>query len=433
MGGDGRIAAVGSTAVARDGADRSRACPVVDLGNAILLPGLVNAHAHPELTVLRGSLEGLPFHDWIERIIRLKYHVLRPEELAASTRWGIAEAARGGVTSIAMIDDAGYGADALLESGLRGVCYLELFGPDPDDAERAFDAFRSRFDALRERVASSDPDGLGRVRLGISPHSPYTVSAPLMERALEFAHSEHLPATIHVAESAAETEFVTEGRGPLADRLAARGIDVGATGRSPIEWLAERGALGPDVLLAHCVSASESDLDLLAERGGAVAHCPASNAKLGHGIAPVGPLRERGVRVGIGSDSAATNNRIDLFAEARTGALLQAVATADPTTAEPERWVRMLTLGGAESLGLAADTGSLEAGKWADLAAVDLAASHLVPSPDPYATLLFAAAAADVKLTLVGGRPVYSRESGSEMFRDSDRGVIERAALRLDR
>ncbi len=413
--------------------------PVVDLGESILLPGLVNVHAHPELTVLRGSLEGLPFHAWIERIIRLKYEVLQPEVLAASTRWGIAEAARGGVTSIGMIDDAGYGAEALEASGLRGVCYLELFGPDPAEAEKAFGLFRVRFDALNERSTDDDSDavpGAGttspRVRVGISPHSPYTVSAPLMERALEFARGEGVPVSIHAAESAAETEVVTEGRGPLAERLVARGIEVRATGRTPVEWLADRSALGPSVLLAHCVGVSESDVELLAEHGVAVAHCPVSNAKLGHGIAPIATFRKFGVPVGIGSDSVATNNRVDLFAEARNGALLQAAASGDPGWAEPERWVRMLTLGGAEALGLADETGSLEPGKWADLAAVSLDAPHLVPSPDPYAAILFAASASDVTLTVVGGRQVYHRNAESELFADSDRTMLNRAAHRLD-
>ncbi len=432
--GSGRIASVGRVEDVREegGADGSSDIPVVDLGQAALLPGLINTHAHPELTVLRGSLEGLPFHAWIERIIRLKYEVLQPEELAASTRWGIAEAARGGVTSIGMIDDAGHGPEALRASGLRGICYLELFGPDPAGTDRAFEEFRTRFDTLRDGHTRHDAGALDRLRLGISPHSPYTVSAPLMERVLEFARAEMIPVSIHVAESADETAFVGEARGPLAERLAARGIEVSASGSSPVEWLADRDALDPLVLLAHCVRVSDSDIELLADAGVAVAHCPVSNAKLGHGIAPISALSERGVRVGIGSDSVATNNRVDLFAEARTGALLQAAASGDPGWTEPERWLRMLTLGGAEALGLGAETGSLEAGKWADLAVVDLAAPHLVPSPHPYAALLFAAGASDVTLTVVGGETVYRRDSADELFTDSDRTVVEQASRRLE-
>lgn len=431
--GSGRIVSVGRVEDTREegGAEGSSDVPVVDLGQAALLPGLINTHAHPELTVLRGSLEGLPFHAWIERIIRLKYEVLQPEELAASTRWGIAEAARGGVTSIGMIDDAGHGAEALRASGLRGICYLELFGPDPAETDRAFEEFRKRFDSVRAGLTRHDSSASHRFRLGISPHSPYTVSAPLMELALEFARAEMIPVSIHVAESADETAFVGEGRGPLAERLVARGIEVSASGRSPVEWLADRDALDPLVLLAHCVRVSDSDIDLLANGGVAVAHCPVSNAKLGHGIAPVSTLIERGVQVGIGSDSVATNNRVDLFAEARTGALLQATASGDPGRTEPQPWIRMLTLGGAEALGLAAETGSLEAGKWADLAVVDLAAPHFVPSPDPYAALLFAAGASDVILTVVGGEPVYRRDSEHELFTDSDRTVLEQASRRL--
>ena len=392
-------------------------------------------HAHPELTVLRGSLEGLPFHAWIERIIRFKYEVLQPEELAASTRWGMAEEARAGVTSIGMIDDAGHGMGALVESGLRGTCYLELFGPDPGDAGRAFEQFRARFDEIRARFHEIQANVVtepGRVRLGVSPHSPYTVSAPLMERAIEFARGEDFPVSIHAAESAAESAFVTEGGGPLAERLVARGVEVAALGRSPIEWLADRGALGPDVLLAHCVRVSDSDIDLLAERDVAVAHCPVSNAKLGHGIAPLAAFLEREVRVGVGSDSVATNNRVDLFSEARAGALLQAAASGDPGWAEPERWIRMLTMGGAEALGLGNETGSLEPGKWADLVVVDLAGPHLVPSPDPYAALLFAAGESDVNSTIVAGRTVFHRDAEGELFAESDRALLDEVSRRLD-
>jgi cytosine/adenosine deaminase-related metal-dependent hydrolase len=410
---------------------------VIDLGDAVLLPGFANVHAHPELTGLRGSLEGLAFDAWLERLIDLKYERLRPEEVAAATRWGVAEAARAGVTSIGMIDDAGYGPDALDAIGLRGICYLELFGPDPAEADLAFARFRARFEELRDRMRASGSFGAdssernSRVKLGISPHALYTVSAVLLKRSLSFAREGGLPVTIHAGESRAETEFVVRGRGPLADRLRRRDIDVTAAGPSPIARLAELGATGPDVLLAHCVQLDERDVELLAGGGAAVAHCPISNAKLGHGIAPIAWLVEHGARIGIGSDSVATNNRVDMLSEARTGALMQAASTGDPAWAAPERWIRMLTLGGAEALGLQTETGSLEPGKWADLVAVELTAPHLVPASEPCAALLFAAGVSDVKLTLVAGRPVYQSGREDEIFAAADRSLLRRAAERI--
>ncbi len=425
MGEDGRIARVGPTARQPPDADTDGAA-VVELGDAILLPGLVNVHAHPELTALRGTSEGLPFPAWIERLIHLKYEVLRADEIAAATRWGVSEAAAAGVTTLAMIDDAGFGAPALGDRSLRGLCYIELFGPDPARAHEALAR-------CRDRIAAIDPLPDERIRIGLSPHSPYTVSAPLLEAAVSWAREVGMPVSMHVAESCYEDEFVRHGRGPLADRLRRRGIAVAATGMSPIEWLAEHGALGVGSLLAHCVHLSASDVARVAETGAAVAHCPTSNVKLGSGVAPIEMLLKAGVPVGIGSDSVVSNNRIDLFAEARTGALLQAADRGDPNWCDPALWIRMLTLGGAEALGLEEETGSLQPGKWADLAVVDLGAPHLVPTGDPYAALVFAATASDVSRTVVAGETVYERSAVGELFSQQDRRLLTEASERVRR
>lgn len=395
VGAGGRIEAVGpATDVAVEDAE------TVELGRAILLPGLVNVHAHPELTALRGALDGLPFAGWIERIIDLKYRRLGDAALELSTRLGVAEAIAAGITCLAAPDDAGYLAEVMAEVGLRGRVDREVFGPDPAGAERALTGLEEKLDVMW-------PAGSDRVQIGIAPHAPYTVSRPLFERLAAFAEDRDLPVSIHVAESAAEDAFVRRGSGPFADRLRARGIEVRATGLSPVRWLAETGILQRPPLLVHCVHVDAEDLRLIAESGASIAHCPLSNAKLGHGLAPLAAFLAAGVPVGLGSDSVASNDRIDLLEEARFATLAQRAHLSDPGFLDPARALRLATLGGARALGLEERVGSLEPGKEADLVAVRLGEPHTTPVGDPVATLIHACRASDVCLTVVAGRVLY--------------------------
>lgn len=394
---EGRIAEVGPDAAVAQPEDAER----VDLGDAALLPGLVNAHAHPELAGLRGVLEDLPFLDWITNLRRIKLHApLDADALHASALWQLAEAYAAGITTIGATEDSNASLDALTESGGRGVVYREVFGPAPVQCAHAMDELRERVDAMRARAGA-------HVRVGISPHAPYTVSDELFRAAAAYAGTEALPVAVHIAESAAESDLVAHGAGAFAAGLQRRGIATPARARSPIELLARTGVLALRPLLIHAVRVDADDIARIAAAGAAIAHCPVANARLGHGIAPVTAMLAAGVTVALGSDSVASNNRMDLLEEARIAQLMQRAQRHAWNTLDAAALLRMATLDGARALGLDDVTGSLERGKSADLTAVSLATLHGQPVHDVTATLVHAARGTDVLLTVVQGRVLY--------------------------
>jgi 5-methylthioadenosine/S-adenosylhomocysteine deaminase len=395
VGADGRIEAVGLAEQVPPGDAR-----VVDLGNALIVPGLVNLHGHPELTLLRGRLEDLEFTRWIEKLTELKYDVLAPEAIRASTWLGVAEAIAAGVTCMAAPDDAGYLLEAMVQSGLRGRVYREVFGPAPDQAVASLAGLEAKVDEMRPRCND-------RVDIGISPHAPYTVSDRLFEMLTDYACTTGLPVCIHVAESEAEERFVRDGTGTFAERLLARGIDVKPQNMSPIAKLAEVDILAARPLLVHCVRVDAWDVAAIADHGASIAHCPVSNAKLGHGVAPLPDFMKAGIAVGLGSDSVASNNRVDVLGEARFAALQQRSHRREAELMSPEELLSLATLEGARALGLDDKVGSLEPGKDADFIAVKLGAPHLTPVGDPVAALFHSAGVGDVALSVVAGQVLY--------------------------
>jgi 5-methylthioadenosine/S-adenosylhomocysteine deaminase len=390
---DGRIAYVGP----RAGAPGPRDEDDVDLGDALLLPGLVNAHCHLELTAMRGFLDGLGFRDWILRLTHARTAVLDPAALLDAARLGVEEGVRAGVTTFADTGDSGAGFDAMLERAVRGVSYREVFGPDPSQCERAVAGLRERVLAMRERETPL-------VRAGVSPHAPYTVSDPLFRATAELATELGAPMAIHIAESALESALVTDAAGEFADGLRRRGIAVAPRARSPIALLEELGVLDADPLLIHCVRVDAHDVRAIAERRCGVAHCPASNARLAHGIAPLAELLAAGVDVGLGSDSVASNDRMDILDEARLALLLASARAQRVGVITAARALELATLGGARALRLDAEIGSLEAGKAADLAAFPLAAAARGPTHDPVAAAVLALAGTPAALVVVAGR-----------------------------
>lgn len=417
---DGRIAAVGHRAVI----DPPAGTPVVELGEAALLPALVNVHGHTELAMFRGALEGLPFRDWILRLVGAKRSVLDEADYRAAAQWTALEAIRAGTGTLASTESTGVGVAALAEAGMRGVVYQEVFGPDPAQRDESLAGLRRQLDLLR-------PFAGELVRVGVSPHAPYTVSDALFTATAELAAGEGLPIAVHIAESAVERALVTRGEGDFAPGLRARGIATPLRGRTPVEMLRRLGVLAARPLLIHCVDLDEEDVAAIAEADCAVAHCPVANAKLGHGVAPLMELREAGIRVGLGTDSVASNNRLDLLEEARFAALLQRAAHRSPAPLPADELLRLCTLDGARALDLDRWIGTLEPGKDADLCAVSLAAPHVRPVHDPVAALFHAARATDVVLTVVRGR-VLARD-GQVLSVDAGEAAerLDRAAARI--
>ncbi|MEP7382537.1 MAG: amidohydrolase family protein [Gemmatimonadota bacterium] len=383
------IAFVGPSALAPEGT-------LVDLGDAMLLPGLVNTHTHLELTAMRGFLEELDFRPWIVRLTRARQAVLSHELLLASATAGIAEGLLAGVTTFADTCESGAALQAMTEMGVRGIMYLEVFGPDPAQCDASIAGLRSRLEALR-RGAS------GRVRLGISPHAPYTVSDPLFAASARLAIDDGWSMAVHLAESEAEDRLVRDGRGVFAEALQARGISIAPRADSPVALLDRLGVLQARPLLIHCVRASTPDIRRIARYDCSIAHCPASNAKLGHGIAPLAEWLDAGIRVGLGTDSMASNNRMDILDEARVAVLMQRALSRRYDVLSSTRVLDLATRGGAAALGIEGEVGTLEAGKQADLAAFSLGSPRTTPAFAPEDTLVWSLAGRGAELVVVAG------------------------------
>ncbi len=372
---------------------------VIDLGDAALLPGLVNVHSHLELTPLRHLLEGLDFAQWIRTLTQLRRTELAdPVDVEVGARIGIAEGLLRGITTYADTSDTGAPVmRALTAMGARGVVFKEVFGPDPSQCDASLATLRDAVIALR---ALSDD----RVRLGVSPHAPYSVSKALFRAVSDYAFTEALPMAVHLAESAFEEALVTRGEGPYADNWRSRGIDPdGARARSSVALLHEAGALRARPLIIHAVRVDADDIALLAASGCSVAHCPVSNARFGHGIAPLQAMLDAGIAVGIGTDSVASNNRMDLLDEARVAHLMACTRAQSWRALPAASALRHATLGGGEALRLWPKLGRLAVGAPADLCAFPLDGLAAQPLPDVADALVHGAAGSPARATVVAG------------------------------
>jgi 5-methylthioadenosine/S-adenosylhomocysteine deaminase len=375
--------------------------PVEDFGNAILLPGLVNTHTHLELTGFEATASNAEFPDWISSIRRLKEGRSFRDFLDAAKR-GLQDCWAGGVTTIADTGDSGAAVLALYELGGSGIAYQEVFGPDPVQLPESLDGLRNKVERWRALTGE-------RVRLGVSPHAPYTVSGPLFYRVALWARESGLPLSVHIAESRAESEFVTHNQGRFAEAWQRRGIPLlndaahfppsrrGAEPPSPVGWLSMLDVLGPSTLCIHAINLSSVDILLLRQSDSAVAHCPVSNQRHGHERAPLRALLDGGVRVGLGTDSVASVGTLDLFAEMR--------AAKDLAGLIDQEALDLATIGGARALRLDRELGTLSIGKWGDVTVLD----HSSGPSDPLARVV-AGSAGDVLVTIVGGKIVYRRD-----------------------
>ncbi len=382
IGDDGRIAAVGTRSELGEGDH---------FADAVILPGFVNAHSHLEYAAYAGFGDGLPFGPWIALHVERKSRI-DLADMEAIARLGALECLRSGITTVGDCSFSGAAATACAELGLGAIVYLEVFGADASP-------IHERFEPMRGRIQSALSD---RVRLGISPHAPYTCTVDLYRASTELG----LRVATHLAESEAETDFLRSGSGGWRDFAELLVPPPATTG---IRMLADAGLLGPHLLAAHCVQADAEEIDLLATHDVAVAHCPRSNALLGCGIVPLLALRDAGVRVCIATDSPASTPSFDMFDEMRAAIAGARARERRPDALTAAVALELATLGGARVLGWDDQIGSLEVGKQADVAVWRLDRLGHAGIVDPVAALVLGSQP-PLELLLVGGRSVVERD-----------------------
>jgi 5-methylthioadenosine/S-adenosylhomocysteine deaminase len=355
---------------------------VLVLGEHALIPGMVNAHTHAAMALLRGYADDMPLMQWLsERIWPAEAKHVCADFVRDGTLLACAEMLRGGVTCFNdMYFHPEAAAEAALQVGMRaalGIIVIEFptgYAADPDDYLAKSLAAR---DSLRHEPLIS---------FCMAPHAPYTVSDRSFERVLTLAEQLDLPIHIHIHETRSEIE----------ESLVRYGC-------RPLQRLTGLGIVGPRLIAVHGVYLEPDEIASLATHGATIAHCPTSNMKLASGAAPIAPALAAGVRIALGTDGCASNNRLDLFWEMRHAALLAKVVTGDPTALGPHDLLRMATLGGAQALGLERRIGSIQAGKRADLCAVRLVEADYAPCYDPAAHLVHVAGREAVSHVWVDG------------------------------
>ena len=355
--------------------------------NAVVLPGLVNTHTHAAMNLLRGIADDLPLMDWLTKyIFPAEGKNVSPAFVKAGTLLACAEMVRGGTTTFAdMYYFESDVASAVDQCGMRAVLgetWLDFPVPDHKDLAESISVTRAFLEKWK---------GHPRVIAAVAPHAPFTNSRESLLAARDLALEFKAPLLIHLSETKDEQKQIAE--------------KYGAT---PARWLESIGFLGPNVLAAHGVWLDADDMRLLAERRVGLAHNPESNMKLASGIAPVVAERKAGISVGLGTDGVAgSNNDLDMWEAMDFAGKLAKVSTMDPTALPAKDLLRMATIEGARAMKLDDRIGSLEAGKRADLVAVDLGKARTHPVWDLYSTLVYAAKESDVTLTMVEGKVLW--------------------------
>ncbi len=372
-------------------------------GEAAILPGFVNCHSHLEVTAMRGALDGVEhdFRSWLLKLNDLRA-AMSDDAIEEAAFRGAREGARAGVTCFGDIGRNGRaGLNGLKRAGLRGIVFQETeFSPDNRTAERDLSDLVKKFELLRA-------DETELVRVGLSPHSPYTVGSRLFEMIAQMSIIDRIPITIHAAESANETELMMHGTGFFTEVYEKFDVEWQSPHCTTIEYLERLGVLSARPLLAHCVEVSDRDISRIAANGAKIAHCPKSNAKFGHGYAPFEKFADAGIAVGLGSDSVASNNVCDMLEEARFAALSARNRPDSKRFVGAREVLRAATFGGAQALGMEDIVGTLRSGKQADIAVVSLENIAQQPVSDIEAALVFSSNARDVMMTFVAGEAVY--------------------------
>ncbi len=373
---------------------RYSAGQIINLDEHILIPGLINLHTHAAMSLMRGLADDLPLMTWLQA------HIWPAEKELVSERFvrdgtllGCAEMLGGGVTCFNdMYFYPQAAAEAAMQMGMRanlGLLVLEFPSNYANDAD----------DYLQKGLDARDSwRGNPLLTSSLAPHAPYTIENRTFEKVITYAEQLGLGIHVHLHETQDE----------IAQGIAQHGV-------RPLQRLADFGMLGPNLVAAHCVQMEPNEIEMMAEYGCHVAHCPTSNLKLASGIAPITKMLEAGINIGLGTDGAASNNRLDMFAEMRLAALLAKGVSGDAATLPATQALEMATINAARALGLDDKIGSIEIGKMADLAAVRIADAETLPCFDPLSHLIYVCGREHVSHVWVAGELRYQKVSGQKL------------------
>ena len=408
---DRRITAVGASGQTAD--------TVIDAAGCAVIPGFVQPHIHLCQTIFRGAADDLSLIDWLKQRVWPMEAAHTPASITASARLGIAELIKGGTTCALTMETVNHTREVFKvveETGFRatvGKCMMDK----GDEVPRALQ--EQTADSIEESLALLDEwhgKAGGRIRYCFAPRFAISCTRELLEKVGELARARGVMVHTHASENRTECELVQQ-----------------ESGLRNITYLDSVGLTGRHVALAHCVHLSNDEIKTLKTTGTNVVHCPSSNLKLGSGIAPIVTLLDEGISVSLGADGAACNNRLDMFTEMRTAALLQK-ALHGPEVLPASRVLRMGTIDGAKAMGLDSEIGSLEVGKCADVVLVRLDRLHSTPVTDVISALVYSATPDDVDTVIIDGELLMRERQLLTMDEKEiiDESLIQRAHLNAD-
>jgi 5-methylthioadenosine/S-adenosylhomocysteine deaminase len=384
---------------------------LISAEDAIILPGLINAHGHSPMTIFRGLADDLPLKTWLfDYIFPAEAKHLDPDTVYWGSLLGCLEMIASGTTTAV---DGYFFADQIVRAadmaGIRalvGQGVIDFPAPGVPDPKKNLDvgmAFLERWINFSDRIIP-----------GLFCHSPITCSASTLRQAHEISTRFNLPLQIHLSETQEELEEI-----------------VGKTQLRPAFFLDELSLLNSNLIAAHAVHVNDEEIDLLASREVRIAHCPESNMKLGSGIAAVPQMLGKGMTVGLGTDSCASNNNLDLFGEMDTAAKLAKVAFLDPTLLDAKSVVKMASIGGAQLIGLENEIGTIEKGKKADIIIISTKTPHMTPIYNPYSQIVYSATGADVRDVIINGRIVYRDKQFTTLDKAEILNEVEKIGRRI--
>lgn len=376
---------------------------IIDGKGKIAIPGLINAHTHLGMSLMRNYADDLDLMTWLQDEIWPFEAKLGREDIYYASKLSMIELIKSGCTAfVDMYFEMDRVADAALEIGIRGVItpgYIE-----DDNSENRIKNYKSVFEKY------NDKDGL--IKVMIAPHSPYTVGKEHLIKLLELAKELNTGLHIHLSETGIEVENARRD-----------------FGKSPIAYVNELGLFDVQTIAAHCVHIDEDDMKILADKNVYVVHNPSSNLKLASGFAKVDKMMEMGVKVALGTDGASSNNNLNMFEEMHIASLLAKAVSNDPKALDAYATLEMATLSGAEAIGMGQVLGSLEEGKLADIAIIDLNKTHLVPANNKISMIVYAAQASDVDTVIINGNVVMENRN---IIGVDEASIIEEVNKRLE-